>query len=324
MKEGQEHLFHVIKDGKSGFINNKGKVVIDFDFDGASSFSESLARIFVGDKVGFIDTKGNIKIQPKFDSALGFSEGLSVVTIGDKQGYINTKGEFVINPRFYLAYDFENSFALVMEDIVSKGCFIDRQGQIKLKGRNFLISKFREGLINCPEKDKWGFIDIDNNFIIPPQYKDTREFSEGKAAISPMKDINGKPNRKDLFGFINKQNEIIIPPIFQGSDIRFSEGLCAVWQNGYGYINEIGDLVIPYELDLGQHFCEGLAVFKPKGKNKKYGFIDKSGKVVIEPIFTSANDFENGLASVIIGKEYEKFEYGYIDMNGNYIWEPSR
>lgn len=318
------NLYHVIKNGKSGFIDNKGQIVIDFVFDGASSFSEGLARIFVNEKVGFIDTKGNVAIEPKFDSALGFSEGLSVVTIGDKQGYIDKKGNIVIKPSFYHANNFENGIALILDDIISQSSFIDKQGNIILNGRNFSVSKYSEGLINCSEDGNWGYISLEGHFVIPATYKYTREFSEGKAAVSPKKDISGKQNKKNLYGFINKHNEMIIPPNLQGSDIHFSEGLCAVWDNGYGYIDDNGNLTIPYDFELGEHFNEGLAVFKPKGKSKNYGYIDKSGHVIIEPIFTSAENFENGLASITIGKEYDKCKYGIIDKKGNYIWEPTR
>lgn len=324
MTDPNQHLYHVIKDGKSGFINNKGQVVIDFEFDGASSFSEGLARIFVGDKVGFIDVKGNVLIQPKFDAALGFSDDLSVVTVGDKQGYINKKGEIVIKPVFYNASSFENGIARIMENILSQGCFIDKQGKVILTDRNFLVSKYSEGLINCSENGDWGYINLKGNFIIPATYKFAHEFSEGKAAVSPKKDAKGKPNKKGLYGFIDKYNTMVIPPLFQGSDIQFSEGLCAVWDNGYGYIDSIGNLVIPHEFDLGEHFTDGLAVFKPKDKNKQYGYIDKTGRTIIEPIFTSADNFENGLASVTIGKGYNQFKYGIIDKKGNYIWEPTR
>lgn len=319
-----QNLFHVIKNGKSGFINNNGDVVIDFEFDGASSFSEGLARIFVKEKVGFIDTKGNVVIEPKFDSALGFSEGLSVVTIGDKQGYIDTKGNIAIKPSFYQANNFENGIALIREDNISESSFIDRQGNIILNGKNFAVSRYSDGLINCSENGNWGHISLEGNFVIPAIYKYTREFSEGKAAVAPKKGITGKPNKKNFYGFINKQNEMTIPPTLQGSDIYFSEGLCAVWNNGYGYIDDIGNLIIPYDFELGEHFKEGLAVFKPKGKNKKYGYIDKAGHIIVEPIFTSADDFENGFASVVTGENYDQYKYGIIDKNGNYIWEPTR
>jgi hypothetical protein len=320
-----KHLYHVIKDGKSGFINDKGQIIIDFEFDGASSFSEGFARIFVNDKVGFINTKGDIVIPPTFDSAMGFSNGLAVVTIGDHQGYINYAGETVIKPRFYRADDFENETAKVMPDIMSGGSFINKDGDIILDGYNFSTSKYHDGLINCGDvKENWGFINLDGHFVIPPTYKFVQEFSEGKAAVAPQKDFKGKPNRKTLYGFINKQNEMIIPPIFQGADIHFSNCLCAVWDKAYGYIDDTGQLVIPYEFELGEHFKEGLAVIKPKGKNKKYGYIDKSGQVIIKPIFSSAESFENDLASVIIGEEYDHYKYGYINKKGDYIWEPTR
>jgi bifunctional DNA-binding transcriptional regulator/antitoxin component of YhaV-PrlF toxin-antitoxin module len=324
MKDNNQILFPVTKGGKSGFIDSNGQVVIDFEFDGVSSFSEGLARIFIDEKVGFIDIRGNIVIPPKFDNALDFSEGLSVVTINDKKGYINKEGEIVIDPIFYMADHFENGIARVFKNIISDAVFINRQGNILLSGKNFLISKYSEGLINCSENGNWGYIDLDGTYVIAPTYNYTREFSEGKAAVIPKKNNNGKPNKKEAYGIIDKNNEMIISPIFQGSDIRFSEGLCAVWDDGYGYINDKGDITIPYEFELGQHFCEGLAVVKPKGKNKNYGYIDKSGNMIIKPIFTNAEDFKDGLASVTIGKEYEQFKYGYIDQKGNYIWEPTR
>jgi hypothetical protein len=317
-----ENLFQVTKDDKSGFINGKGQVIIDLVFDGVSSFSEGLARIFVDRKVGFIDNKGNIKIKPKFDTASGFSEGLAYATTGDKYGYIDKEGNFIIKPNFYRCWNFEDGIALVMQEVISTGCFIDKLGVIKLNGRNFLVSKYREGLINCSENGDWGFIDINGSFIISPTYKYTREFSEGKAAVSPKK-INGKANKKELYAFINKDNEMIIPPLFSGADIHFSEGLCAVYDNGYGYIDNDGRLVIPCEFYLGQHFSEGLAVIRQSGKSK-YGYIDKSGAMKIKPTFTLAESFENGLAYVTIGKEYDQFRYGYIDRNGDYVWEPTR
>lgn len=324
MENTTQYLYPARKDGKFGFINQQGQVVIGFEFDGAYSFSEGLAGVFMGGKVGFIDTIGNMVITPRFDTTSGFSEGFAGVRSGGKGGYVNRSGDFVIPPVFYMADGFENGLARVMKEVGSKGSFIDQQGKVVVEGRNFLISKYSEGLINCPENGNWGFIDTSNRFVVPPVYKHTREFSEGKAAVTPKKDINGKPNRKDLYGFINHQNEMIIPPLFQGADIRFSEGLCAVWDDGYGYIDAAGKQVIPCEFDLGKHFSEGMAVFKPKGKKKKYGYIDPSGRIVIEAVFTSAHDFKNGAAAVITGEQYEQFHYGLIDKKGNYIWEPSR
>ncbi|HEY1115962.1 MAG TPA: WG repeat-containing protein [Chitinophagaceae bacterium] len=317
-------LFPVQKDGKTGFINDKGQAVIDFEFAGASTFSEGLARVFVGDKVGFINLEGNMVIPPIYDSALGFSEGLAVVTLGEQQGYINAKGELVIAPQYYRADEFHDGLARVMESVTSKGSFINREGRILLSGRNFLISQYREGLVNCPDKGRWGFINKGGDFIIPPVYKYTRPFFEDKAAVAPKKGIDGKANSKSRYGFINKAGEMIIPPLFEGADIRFSEGLCAVWDKGFGFIDEKGAVVIPCKLDYADHFSEDLAVFKSKGRKDLYGYIDKGGNIVIPHMFSTADSFEHGLASVTVGEEYDDYHYGYINKNGEYVWEPSR
>ena len=82
--------------------------------------------------------------------------------------------------------------------------------------------------------------------------------------------------------------------------------------------------MIPYDFDYAGHFSQGLAVVKPKGKNQKYGYIDLQGNLVIKPVFTSASPFKNELAQIIIGNDYESYQYGYIDKRGHYVWEPSR
>lgn len=63
-------------------------------------------------------------------------------------------------------------------------------------------------------------------------------------------------------------------------------------------------------------FCEGLAPAVLSGE--KYGYIDKTGRVVIQPQFHFASSFSNGVAFVAIdGKP------GYIDKAGHYIWKPT-
>lgn len=53
-------------------------------------------------------------------------------------------------------------------------------------------------------------------------------------------------------------------------------------------------------------------------KNSRYGFIDKTGKIVIKPEFDYVGPFSEGLAVVWIGNKY-----GYIDKTGKYIWKPT-
>jgi hypothetical protein len=64
-----------------------------------------------------------------------------------------------------------------------------------------------------------------------------------------------------------------------------------------------------------------------------YGYIDKSGKMVIKPQFDRAGDFTDGLAEVRVtdrtpGSDIlteppqppPNYRDGYIDRTGNYVW----
>ena len=63
----------------------------------------------------------------------------------------------------------------------------------------------------------------------------------------------------------------------------------------YGFIDKSGKVVIEPQFDNAEPFSEGLACVEKDGK---WGFIDKSGKMVIEPQFDGASDFSEGLAKV--------------------------
>ncbi len=115
-KKEEQALFPVSKNGKYGFINKKGKIVIEPKFDYAWKFREGLAMVGKTNRYGCVNKKGDIVIPIKFDR-LGwqFSEGRMQFYKEVKQrwGFINKKGEIVIEARFNYAYDFSDGLAKV-------------------------------------------------------------------------------------------------------------------------------------------------------------------------------------------------------------------
>lgn len=55
-----------------------------------------MAEVKQNGKWGFIDRKGNVVITPQFDSTDKFSGGIACVSLNGKQGLINKTGKFVI------------------------------------------------------------------------------------------------------------------------------------------------------------------------------------------------------------------------------------
>ncbi len=56
--------------------------------------------------------------------------------------------------------------------------------------------------------------------------------------------------------------------------------------------------------------------------NQKFGFIDKTGKVVIKPEFDNLiGNFESYLHPVMVGK-WNNHKWGYIDRKGDFVVKP--
>ncbi len=101
----------------------------------------------------------------------------------------------------------------------------------------------------------------------------------------------------------------------------FSEGYAIVTfydsddNKKYGYIDTTGKLAIPYEEYEEAHpFSEGLARIK---KDNKYGYINTNGEIVIPCFFQWADDFSDGLARV--GRKEEWMVDGFINTKGEMV-----
>ena len=121
----------------------------------------------------------------------------------------------------------------------------------------------------------------------------------------------------------------------------------------YGYIDRAGKLVVNPQYDSASEFTEGLAMVcvgpcdfehwqgyrYTKGleteqveQTFKYGYIDETGKMVINPMFEGAEIFTEGLAGVCVGracyhsrpsdKKKEDEKWGYIDKTGVIVIPP--
>lgn len=128
-----------------------------------------------------------------------------------------------------------------------------------------------------------------------------------------------------LTGYIDKSGKMIIEPRYAIA-FDFSEGLSGVAEpgKGLGYIDKEGNLKIANpQFEEISSFHDGLARVKSAGK---WGFIDRSGKWIVEPQFEMASDFSEGLAvvaaprQIFTGAKGEgKMAWGYIDTNGKMV-----
>lgn len=189
---------------------------------------------------------------------------------------------------------------------------------------------------------KWGFIDKTGKMVIEPQFDDVlrdqyggcfpythrlfKNFSDGLCAVR----VGNK------WGYIDKTGKMVIAAKYDNAG-TFSEGLgCVRLGSKCGYVDKTGRLALPLQFDAYEQsnnarsdnpdwdftstlvekfgFSEGLAVSRKDGKE---GYIDHSGKFVIEPKFSSAAPFEDGVAKVESADNMRHFPgSNFIDKTG--------
>ena len=77
----------VQKNGKWGFINSKGELVIAYQYEDALSFSNGYAAVFKDGKWGYIDEENSMALEPSFAYATSLTDdGTAAVKIVDEDG----------------------------------------------------------------------------------------------------------------------------------------------------------------------------------------------------------------------------------------------
>ncbi len=297
---------------KVGFIDSKGRLVIDFSFYAADEFSEGLAQVtFVRDgKQGYIDTLGRTVIDPQFDWAFPFRESRAKVRINRKWGYIDRTGKIIIEAKFDEADSFYEGLARV--NLAGRWGYIDKSGKLVIPFQFEGANRFSEGLACVVKNERLGYINKFGQWVIAPRFEPipsptealfVSNFSEGLAVIK----------KGNQYGYINKVGAVVILAYFDRAE-GFSEGLASISVGAKaGYINRSGALVIPPQFDAARRFSESLSEVEV---GDKWGYIDHTGKVIIEPQFDTVLPFRHGLAQVGRGRTS-----GYINHEGEYIWK---
>lgn len=345
-------LAKITLNGRVGFINSKGDLVVKATLKDAGYFSENLAPFESdGGKWGYIDSQGKLKIEPRFDWALSFKEGLALVQSGGLWGFIDRNGKFVIEPQFESAASFSEGLAQAgfydkrfVSEFAPKGTwqtgFIDRQGNWAIKSTNGVAHcSFNGGMTivsgwtkNDDEiKHDVSVIDKSGKELWKLNTRSIYGFNEDTLVVEfkEEKGANGQ-YRNSLYTFVDRSGKRMTDKTFQVL-AGFSEGLSVAKikiDEDFGFIDKSGEFVIAPKFSFARGFSEGLAAVKTvdeDGLYERFGFIDKSGNWVIKPQFKWVEDFQESFALVAHDGRYSNPEkFGYIDRKGKYIWKPTR
>jgi hypothetical protein len=162
------------------------------------------------------------------------------------------------------------------------------------------------------ETGKWGFVDISGKVIIEPKFESRPGyFKEGVALIEKATGYDYINLNGDTLGY----NFQTATPFEEGMAlVTIEDGNRCFIKNDFSdafCINNLKQEVITCGL-----FSEGLAKFQ--SENNKWGYLNTSGEVVIEPVYTKALNFKEGYAFVELRDiNTDKVDKLFIDINGN-------
>ncbi|MDX6271744.1 MAG: hypothetical protein QOD28_2967, partial [Acidobacteriota bacterium] len=138
-----------------------------------------------------------------------------------------------------------------------------------------------------------------------------QERKKEAAALFPVR-------QEGKWGYIDRAGKIVIRPQYDVA-WEFTEGLAYVKSGAErGVIDKTGRMVVSLQqVDLAGFFSEGLAPVQTSSQPPRFGFIDRTGKLVINPQYDAARGFEEGLALVMVERKY-----GFIDKRGRMVVKP--
>lgn len=248
-------------------------------------------------KWGYQNTTGQWVIPPSFDEADPFLASYACVSVDKNQhaynryGIINIDGRMIVPPEYYIYSDHGDEetpsdlyIVSLVGDTPLSGFFDTKSGVYSgLKWHEVLARLSCDHLVPVlDENGRAGYASRETGEIaIPCMYAGVYPgvFSEG-VAVALWADIT--PEQTEDAFLINETGAIIpLPP-----------GITAV----YGASAQCGRILIRDK------------------ETEQYGYADLEGHVVIEPVFSYADDFENGIA-----RAEKDGVFVLIDLSGNLI-----
>jgi hypothetical protein len=317
--------FPVLMQGKVGYIDQSGRIVIDPQFepltpgDGvyapaggwgigerycrwACDFFEGRCVVHRHGRLAYIDTHGRLITPFAFTSASHFNGGVARVEKDEKWGLIDRNGSWITQPRF----DRIDRFTGETADAKVNGtrCFLNRQGQVLEYRRS---RPYRPPLAVAgvtlvkggPGKE--GMVAADGRSVLEPQFDEIRWLRCKKGGGFNHRFPSSVPRYE--------YDEMIFP--FLGS------GLAAAKRDGkWGLVTGAGKVLLAPEFDdIDEVFCEGRCVFK---KNDRFGYIDTTGAVVVPPQFEAAGQFVGSIARAVTPRGW-----AFVTRGGDFVVHPS-
>ena len=245
-------LLCVERNGKMGFVDRSGEIVIDFSFDLAVDFVQNLAIVHIGDSFGIIERDGRYRVPMKHAYLCPFYADSTVtgVRLGTENWrLIDLHGEIVESQRFAAAQS-EREGLVPVRLPGTKWGWADVSGEIVFAPKfDQLSSAFFDGTIGFERRGKWGVVHRSGSILVNPIFSHVGDLCSDRRRV-----------------YVGAE----APNVLIGGK--------------YGYLDETGEMCIEPRFDTASDFGNGAArVFVGKRKHALLGWINRDGEYFWEP-----------------------------------------
>jgi hypothetical protein len=304
--------------GRFGFaVHGTGKEIIPAQYEQVYYYTADLCVVQKGRALGVVNAAGELvcplvlqdfkemtgplALVVKQDTSNTEDMLLALLQGGENKlyGLINAKGKLVLEPKYNEIFTSESGswyYPFVRDSMQKKNEPLHSEHDDEFDEHH------PDAMIGL-----YGIADSAGKLIVPPVYDQQPVYGEGMFRIS----------REGKYGFVNAEGQEVVPPVYSYAT-PFRNGCAVVTANGKNTIidkkgNAIGTVSVPVS-EVFKASCERIRFRAPNGR---YGYCDKTGRVVVEAQFEAADDFVFNRAIV-----EQNGSYGLIDRNGKWVSEP--
>jgi hypothetical protein len=200
-----------------------------------------------------------------------------VINKNDKYGFINETGKEVVPCKYDKIESFQNGYAIAKNKV----------GEYD----------YMNGLLDSLGKE-----------VIPLKYGHMEYYPSDKVLVV------GESNASNV-GVIDLAGKTVIPVQYEFWSKRISKGIWPVGKNDIcGVVNMKNEIIVPFTYYMIESYSDELDLAPArKDKGGKFGFIDRTGKIVIPFMYDDAWPSGNYLAVKKDGK------WGIIDVSNKII-----
>lgn len=341
-------LCRVTSGGRDMYIDSAGKVVLTpADAQDCGDFHDGLASASRGGKYGYIDKTGAFAIQPVYTSVSDFSHGLARATRADGLvSLIDTKGTALYTGDFAELTPLTGTLVKAVNRAGQCGVYSTAAAALVVPVSFSDVKIAADGILAVEAQDpatlaaKYGLYNYSGVRLTAAEYDAVLELAPGLVEVTRFGALD-----EIYSGVFNASGPVI--QVTEGLSMYETDGVIVAYSmlsdSGCGAFDLRGNVILPmsyssvtslgsvlvcdaggtaalYDLqgrklsaDYGsiRSFSNGLACVSV---GDKYGYIDRTGKLVIPASYTEASNFSDGCAAVSTADG----KWGVIDTKGTF------